>query len=170
MRRVALVLGTAAVLLWAAGAAYAQEKPNFSGTWTMDAAKTEADGMMMGGGRGGRGGRGGGGAAGMTIKQDAMNLTIERQMGRGGMQATTYKLDGSETTVTGGRGGDGTATAAWDGAKLVIKETRPGRGGGGMQTVTTTYSMDGAWLVVESSRPGRQGGDPITTKIFYSKG
>ena len=170
MRRIAVMMGTAAVLLWAAGVANAQDRPDLSGTWTLDAEKTAADGSIGGGGGGrggGRGGRGGGGGA-MTLKQDASTLTIERQGGRGGATSTAYKLDGSETTITTGRG-EQTATAKWDGAKLVVSVTGAGRGGG-MQTTTTAYSMEGAWLVVEATRPGRGGGEPTTTKVYYSKG
>src|SRR5687768_3038049 len=85
-----------------------QAKPDFSGTWTLDAARSETPP--------GRGGRGGGrGAAGpVTIKQSAAEITI-------GM--LTYKLDGSESVnQVQGRGGmqDVKSRAKFDGANLVI--------------------------------------------------
>jgi hypothetical protein len=164
-------MSTAAVLFWAAGVANAQDRrPDFSGTWTLDAEKTAAEGGVGGGG--GRGGRGGGGP--MTIKQDGGTFTIERA-GRGGgaVRSTAYKLDGSEVEIAAGRGGTATATASWEGtagrSRIVIKQTGAGRGGA-MQTTTTAYSMDGDWMVVESTRPGRGGGDPTTAKLYYKKG
>lgn len=69
MRRVATMLGTAAIVMMAASV-YAQA-PDFSGTWTVDAEKTAAMAPAGapaggGGGRGGGGGgyRGGGGGGG----------------------------------------------------------------------------------------------------------
>ena len=57
--------------------AYAQ-KPDFTGTWTLDA---DASGAPAGTGGGG-GGRGGGGLGqGATIKQTADTLTVERTFG-----------------------------------------------------------------------------------------
>ena len=66
----------AAAVFAVAAVAFAQAKPDFSGTWTLDA---EASGMAAPpaggapGGGGGGGGRGGGGALGNggTIKQTA---------------------------------------------------------------------------------------------------
>src|SRR5262245_51565751 len=90
MKRMLLLAFAAAVVL--PFAVRAQSKPDFSGTWTLDASKSDAP---MG-----RGGRGG--AAGpMTIAQDANSLTQKR-----GEQTLVYKLDGSESSneVTG-RGG-----------------------------------------------------------------
>ena len=65
----------AAAILAVATVAWAQ-KPDFSGTWTLDPANAPAAG---GGGRGGGGGALGNGPA--TVKQTADALTIERTMG-----------------------------------------------------------------------------------------
>src|SRR4029453_1253217 len=88
----------AAAILALATAAWAQ-KPDFSGTWTLDPASAPAaDG----------GGGGGGGAVGNgpgTVKQTADALTIERTMGDAKV-ILTYKLDGTESrNVIMGRGG-----------------------------------------------------------------
>lgn len=168
MKRVSAVLGAAAVVLWAAGA-FAQAKPDLSGSWTLDQEKTAAANPSAGGGGGGGGRRGGGGGGGgaMTIKQDATSITIETQ-GRQGPQSTTYKLDGSEVQVPGGRGGAATAKAMVEGNTIVINTTRQ------MQdnTITTkaVYSMEGEWLVVATTSPGRDGGEPTTFKRYYKKG
>ena len=102
--------------------AFAQAKPDFSGTWTPEpAAGAPAAGAPAGGGApgggGGGGGRGGFGGP-MTVKQSATELSVETQ-GRNGPQTRTYKLDGSETKIAMGQM-EATATAKWDGAKLVI--------------------------------------------------
>ncbi|MCI0430128.1 MAG: hypothetical protein L0210_06250, partial [Rhodospirillales bacterium] len=99
------------------------QKPDFSGTWTLDPASAPAAG---GGGAGGVGRGGGGGALGSgpaTVKQTADALTIERTMGD--VKVTlTYKLDGTESrNMMMGRGGqpaDSISTAKWDGPKLTI--------------------------------------------------
>jgi len=164
MKRVSAVLSAAAVVLWAAGA-FAQAKPDFSGSWTLDQEKTAAANPAGGGGGGGRRGGGGGGGGAMTIKQDATSFTIETQ-GRQGPQSQTYKLDGSETQLTG-RGG-GTAKAMWEGSTIVVDATRQ------MQdntiTTKTVYSMEGEWMVVSITGAGRGGGEPTTTKRYYKKG
>lgn len=165
MRRVATMLGTAAIVMMAASV-YAQA-PDFSGTWTVDAEKTAAmapAGAPAGGG-GGRGGGGGGGRGGgpAVFKQDAKTLTITRTMGENQI-VTTYNLDGSPSKNAGrGQGGatEVTSTAKWDGAKLVVTSDNG-------QTIT--YSMDGAWLVQSTTRPGRDGGPAITTATYYKKG
>jgi hypothetical protein len=160
MRRMAALLGTAAVVLMATSV-YAQA-PNFAGTWTLDQEKTTASNPApAGGGGGGRmGGGGGGGRMGgpMTITQDAAKLAISRTMGEN-VVVTTYNLDGKPSTNAGGRGGEVTSTAKWDGAKLVVTNSNG-------QTVT--FHMDGAWLVQTTTQPGREGG-PATTRASYYK-
>ena len=146
----------AIVALAVATAAFAQ-KPDFSGTWTLDA---EASGMPAagaapaggGGGGGGRGGMGGGAlGTGGTIKQTADTLTIERTMGENKVTAT-YKLDGSESknTMTTGRGAmESVSTAKWDGPKLTI--TTKQDMGGQMVETTQSWTLAGTTLTVEST-------------------
>ena len=109
----------ATAVLAVATMAFAQAKPDFSGTWAPDAAAAPA-GTGGGGAPGGGGGGGGRGMAGpMTVKQTADTLSIERQ-GPNGATTTAYKLDGSEFEVAGRGGAMMKTTAKWDGAKLVI--------------------------------------------------
>ena len=165
MRRAAVLLGTAAIVLFAAGV-FAQGK-DFTGKWTPDAPAAGAA-AGGGGGRGG-GGRGGGGMAGpMTIAMDAKTMTVTRTT-QAGETNTGYNLDGSESKNTmnmGGNSMDQISNAKWDGATLVI--TTKGMNGAGDSTAK--YSLDGAKLKVESTRPGRNGGDPTTTTTTYTKG
>src|SRR4051812_34209999 len=117
MKRVLLLAATMAVILPFAARPQAQAKPDFSGTWTLDPAKSDPPPQ----------GRGGGGGAGtLTIKQTATELTVQSE-GRQGPQTMTYKLDGSESkNEQMGRGGAQTivSKAKWDGATLVIESSR----------------------------------------------
>jgi len=87
-------------------AARAQGKTDFSGAWTLDAAKSDAP-------MAGRGGRGGpAGPVTLAIKQTAAELTIETKRGDQS-QTATFKLDGSESkNETMGRGGPQTVVLA----------------------------------------------------------
>ena len=141
----------AAAILAVSSVAFAQ-KPDFSGTWTPDAAAAPA--APAGGGGGGQ--RGGGMGGPMTVKQTATELTVERTMGENKTTAT-YKLDGTESVnKMMGRGGEmeTKSTAKWDGSKLVISTQRPGQDGA-MMTQTQTWSLEGGNLTIES--PGRDG-------------
>ena len=158
MRRVATILGTAAVVMLATSV-FAQT-PNFAGKWTRDAEKTTAANPNAP--AGGGGGRGGGGGGDITVTQDAKTLVISRMQGENEVKMT-YNLDGSPSKNTMmGRGGETTvtSTAKWDGAKLVITSDNG-------QSVT--YSMDGAWLVAATTRPGREGGAAVTSTVYYKK-
>jgi hypothetical protein len=159
MKRAGLAAVALAIVL--PFAAHAQGKPDFSGTWTLDASRSDQ-------GRGGRGGRGGG-AATVTIKQTAEMLTIEQQ-GRGGMQTLNYKLDGSESTnEMPGRGGTTTATskARWDGAKLVIETSRDVGGMAITTTETRSLSADGREMTVDTATSTPQG--DISLHLVYTK-
>ena len=118
-RAMMLALMTAVILPFAARA---QTKADFSGTWTLDTAKSDPPPQ-------GRGGGGGGGGT-QTIKQTATELSITSE-GRGGPQTMVYKLDGSESTnQVMGRGGAQSvkSTAKWDGSSLVVETTRDFQG------------------------------------------
>jgi hypothetical protein len=135
----------ATAVLAVATLAFAQ-KPDFSGTWTLD---PEASGMPAGtGGGGGGGGRGGGGGLGQgaTVKQSADTLSVERTFGDNKI-TSTYKLDGSESKNTMmGRGGEqmeSVSTAKWDGNKLTII-TKTGQG-----EATQVWSLAGNVLTIE---------------------
>ncbi len=141
MKRVRTGIIATAVLA-VATIAFAQAKPDFSGTWSPDPPPA-AD---AGGGRGMGGGP-------MTVKQTATELSVE-SAGRGGTpQTRVYKLDGSESKFTMGQG-EAVATAKWDGNKLVIT-TKVGE-----NSNTQTWSVEGGVLTID--RTGGRG--PSTTK------
>jgi len=139
---VGVIAGAILAVATVAGA----QKPDFSGTWTLDPASAPAGG----GGRGGGGGALGNGPA--TIKQTADALTIERTMGDA--KATlTYKLDGTESrNMMMGRGGqpaDSMSVAKWDGPKLTIvtKQELEGQ----VTESTQVWTLDGSALTVETT-------------------
>ena len=143
-----------AAILAVATVAFAQ-KPDFSGTWTLDPASAPA----ADGGSGGGGGRGGGGGLGngpATVKQTADALTIERTMGDA--RATlTYKLDGTESRNTfmgrSGQSVDSVSTARLDGPTL---------------TIVTKTEMDGQ--VRESTQVWTVEGSTLTVEITNARG
>jgi len=138
----------AAAVLAVASVTFAQ-KPDFSGTWTVDtsAAPAPTTGGEAGGGR--RGGMGGP----MTVKMAADTLTVERSMGENTV-STIYKLDGTESVnKMMGQGGtevEVKSTAKWDGSKLTIMEKRPAPDGTVRET-TQVWSLEGGNLVIEST-------------------
>ena len=161
MRRNALVVG-ALSLVFAASVAQAQDKPNFSGSWTLVVDPNAAPAP----------GRGGGGGLGQaaTITQDAKMLTVTRTTQNGEVKLV-YNLDGSESkNMVQGRGGqtEQVSKAAWDGAKLVISTNL--MMGENAVTRTQTFALDATGqLTVTVSGPGR-GGEVMTTTQTYKKG
>jgi hypothetical protein len=164
MKRVLLIALVAALVV--PYTAFAQAKPNFAGTWTLDAAKSDPPPQRAGGGGGGApggggggGARGGGGAGGgggrggggpVVITQTPTEITI-------GMQ--TYKLDGTPVTIDM-RGASATVKAAWDGNNLVVTTTTPA----GEQKAVRSLSADGKEMTVVTTTPA---GD---RKQVYTKG
>ena len=134
---------TVAFVVAIAASAFAQ-KPDFSGTWTLDADASQ----LPGGGGGGRGMM----AGPITVKHTGDTLTVERSVGENKI-TTTYKLDGSESTNTMmGRGGqtvEAKSTARWDGSKLVITTKRE-MAGNTVET-TETWTVNGSTLTIEST-------------------
>ena len=161
MKRVMLLALMTAVIL--PFTAHAQTKADFSGTWTLDTAKSDPPPQ----GRGGGGGGGGGGT--QTIKQTANELSVTSE-GRGGPQTLVYKLDGSESTnQMMGRGGAQSvkSTAKWDGSSLVIETTREFQG-----TPITTKEVrrldnGGKEMVIESTTQTPNG--EMKRKTVYAK-
>ena len=151
-------VGIIAIAVLAVATVASAQKPDFSGTWTLDAAE--------GGGGGGRGGRGGVlGAGPTTVKQTATDLVVESTMASGNKVTRTYKLDGTESKNTVmGRGGnqmEQVSTAKWDGNKLTIVTKSQFND----QTFETTevWDVSGSTLTVEST--SARG----TTKRVYKK-
>ena len=154
MKRVFLMALIAALAM--PYAAFAQAKPNFAGTWTLDAAKSDPPPARGGGGGGAPGGGGGGGGRGagggggrggggpVTITQTAADITI-------GMN--TYKFD--QTVDIAGRGGaTSKAKAAWEGNTLVITTTTDMGGTAIEQKQERSLSADGKEMTVVTTVSG----------------
>lgn len=163
--KVARVAVTTVAILAVATLAWAQ-RPDFSGTWTLDPdASGMAAGGAPGGGGGGRGGRGGMGLGqSATVKQTADTLTVERTIGDNKI-VSNYKLDGSESRNTMmGRGGNQTeavSVAKWDGQTLTIT-TKQEMGGQSFES-TQRWTLAGNVLTVETT--SARG----TQKMVYKK-
>ena len=158
MQRVLLFALAAAVVL--PFHARAQAKADFSGTWTLDTAKSDPAPQGRGGG---------GGAASVTIKQTGSELAVTSE-GRQGPQTMTYKLDGSESTnQVMGRGGAQSvkSTAKWDGSSLVIETTREFNG----MSITTKevrrLDNGGKEMHIETTTQTPQGEQK--RKVVYTK-
>ena len=156
MTRKFVFIALLAVVLAVPSLAFAQA-PNFSGKWIQDMEKSDQP----------MGGRGPAGPQNLTITQTATDFTIERETPNGVMK-TVYKLDGSESTNAGGRGGEVKSKSAWDGSKLVTKYSRTM--GEVTVDVTETRSLeaDGTLTVVSVTKGGPQG--DMTRKVVFKKG
>lgn len=163
MRRNVLMAGALALVL-AVPAANAQDKPNFSGTWTLVPDPNAPA----------PGGRGGGGGLGQaaTITQDDKTLTVTRTTQQGEVK-TVYNLDGSESknmmTMRGGQV-EQVSKAAWgEGNKLVIT-TNYTMGENAVST-TQSFALDASGQLIHTTTGvGRGGGAPMTTTRTYKKG
>ena len=177
MRRIAAMLGAAAMVLLVSSTVSAQA-PNLSGTWVAEAPAGGAP--AGGGGGGGGGGRGGGGGGGgafncgqeCTIVQDAKTLTIKRPAGAQGAAPAdiVLMLDGSDSKIMqpGRQGGEPTATIAKakvDGTKIVVTRTIDMQGTA--VTATQTISLEVGKLTIVTNS-GREGAAP-TTRTYTKK-
>lgn len=154
---------TAAFVTAFAVAVFAQKPPDFSGTWTLDASKSEMP--QMGGGMGGRSM----GEMTVTIRQTADALTMDQKMGEMS-RTTTYKLDGTQSTNQGMRGGEVKSTSKWDGDKLVTESTQTVNGPNGEMTIKArevrSLAADGT-MVTETTRETPRG--TSTSKLVFKK-
>jgi len=154
--RVKFAASVAALLLVAASAA-AQTKPNFAGTWVLDASKSE--GVMQGV------------EETMTVRQDGDKFTVESKMKSQRGERTMnidFAADGREGDYTFRmmqNEGKGKRTAKWsaDGAALEISETADGvpTPDGGTASIKNwrrwTLSADGKTLTAEETRTTPRG-------------
>ena len=150
-----------AVALAAPALGWAQGKADFTGTWTLDEAKSDPAPA-------GRGGRGGATASKLVIKQTASELTVESTMPNGA-QTAVYKLDGSESVNKIGMG-ESKSKASWEGNNLVISSQQQLQTPNGTFDITVkdVYSVQGGVLTLTSTRTTGRGDN--TRKLVYTKG
>lgn len=142
--------------------AQAQTRPDLSGTWMLDQAKSDP-GALAQAGRGGRGVPPGQ----LVVTQSASDITVQR-----GNQTFVYNVDGSE--VPGPPGGETKSRMAWEGNTLVVTWKREFFAGAerGYQTSTgrDVYTLNGSTLTVERTvTNGRGNGGTETVKSVYTK-
>ena len=153
MKRIPSIV--AAVVLLAAAAAGAQDKPNFAGTWKLsEPAQPE---MFM--------------ASKLVVSQDASLFTLVATNEMGEFK-TTYNVDGSAGRSPldfNGMTIDRQTKMTWNDNKLTL--TTQSEMNGQVTEFKSVMSMrpDGA-MAVESTFPDFQGGGgPITQKAVYKK-
>ena len=175
MKKLFLTAGLTAVLSLAAFAATG-DGPNFSGTWTLDKAKSQGLDQRMQNAE----------SVTCVITQDDKNISMEWKIaagqpaagapaggggGRGPAGPQTYTLDGKEVTTEGGgqMGGTNTRKATLDGKTLELTSIRAGSFNGNDFKATTTdklsLSADGKTLtIVRHSESPR--GTTDSTMVF----
>jgi hypothetical protein len=174
-------------------------KANFSGTWTLNAEKSDM-GQGMGQGMGqpgqgqppqgqppqgqppqgqpgqGMGMRGGFGGGDFVAKQEANLLTVDRtRPGMDGQPQTTtskYTLDGKESVNSSGMG-DSKSIATWsaDGKSLTIVTTRTFDRDGQSMTMKTTevWSQTSPTTISIVSTMSTPNGDRTSTRVYDKK-
>lgn len=158
MRRFAMTLGVLAAVLFVAGVS-AQNKKDFTGTWTADAEKNGAPAANARA------------ASDFTVTMDAKAMNIETTRGNN-VSKNAYKLDGSvsKNDPSQRQGGTGSTTpiesvAKWDGDKVVIT-TKTAAG----ETKTTYWLDAGGDLVRELQGATPAGGKaPDPTRTYFKK-
>jgi hypothetical protein len=145
------------------------KKSDFSGTWTMNAQKS--DQPAQGGGM-----RMGGGGGDFVAKQDANLLTVDRtrrnQNGEASTTTSKYTLDGKESVNDAGRGSS-KSVAAWsaDGKTLTIKTAMTLNMDGQARSINTieVWNLtDAKTLAVKTTRT-TPNGDMTTTAVYDKK-
>lgn len=147
-------------------------KADFSGSWTMNAEKSnfgQGQGQPpQGQGQGQRGGFGGGS---FTATQAENLLTVDRV--RGDQTVTSkYTLDGKESINTTARG-DSKSVATWsaDGKTLTIVTTRTFERDGQTTEMKTTEAWsltDAKTLSIKTTR-NTQNGEVVSTMVYDKK-
>lgn len=137
---------------------------DFSGTWKLDASKSQLP----------QGPGGGGGAPEITleVKQDAKTLTVVRKTARG-EQSSSYNLEGGETTSES-RMGKSTHKAKWmmEGKMLEINTTTNGEVQGQAFTATGVAHWEltdgGKGLKIHTKRTTPRG-EQESTEVYVKQ-
>jgi len=152
--------------LLVAGVAFAQEKPNFSGTWVLDKAKSDPMG------------RPGGPSPDVTLiiehKEPTLKIKqiIKTEQGER-VQELSYTTDGKENKNPGFRGGEVITKSKWEDGKLVTKGSQTMETPQGTMTMELTeirtLSEDGKTLTVQTTRT-TPGGERTTKQVYTKQG
>ena len=158
MKRVVIALGV--VLLFAAPVLRAQAKPDFTGTWKINAAKS---GQVTGNTPNVAF------ASQLDVKQSATELSVASTSVRQAPSTAVYKLDGSMITVSAPKGITETAQGKFEGSNVVITTRRSFTSPLGETIINfkETWTVNGNVLTIEKSR--LEDGESITEKAVYDK-
>ncbi len=146
-------------------ALFAQEKPNFSGTWTLDREKSEV-GNVGGGG----GGRGPGMGGNLTIQHAGEAITIQRKFNFQGEERTIeakHTTDGKENINAGFRDSSIKSKTSWEGTTLVTESKMETPNGTRETKEVRSLSADGKTMTVDTTVKGGFGEG--TRKLVYNK-
>lgn len=155
-------LTTFAALTVAATAAHAQAKPDFSGTWEMNASKSDF-GPLAGAGQAPS-------KITMTVTQTTTTVKVVQAMStaQGDVNQTSdYTLDGKEATSNAADGQPQTIAATMDGGVLVIRSKFSREGADITRTSRWTLAPDGKSLVVDQALGTPMG--PMAFKVVFEK-
>ena len=160
MRRLMIVL-TLALAMGAQAAAFAQAKPDFTGTWRFNQAKSNPN------------------IAGNTpnipfpsqivVKQTAADVAIDSTSVRQQPFSALFKLDGSKVTIKAPSGITESGEAKFEGANLVITSRRSFSSPAGETIVDfkEVWSLSGNVLTIEKTRA--QDGESTSEKAVFDK-
>ena len=160
MNRLAILLGLA-LGVSAHALLMAQARPDFSGTWRFNQAKSSPN------------------IAGNTpivpfpsqlvVKQTATDLSVESTSVRQEPMSAVFKLDGSKVTIQAPAGITETGEAKFEGSTVIITSRRsfPSPAGDIVTDFREVWSLDGNVLTIEKTRT--QEGDAATEKAVYDK-
>ena len=139
------------------GSAFAQGKPDFSGTWILDMAKSD-----MGQGRPSAATR----KVTLVIKQTPAILTIERKVSERS-ETATYKLDGSESVNKSPSGQDIKSTSRWVGSTLLTKSIMSTEEGTAEMSDVRSLSAGGKVMTIDVTR--KTGRGEVKQKLIYNR-
>ncbi len=158
LRRARVLLAS---LIVAAPLAVQAQTPNLSGTWQLDAAKSDLGPMAQ---------MFGGETPKITMviehKEPSVSIKTTTETARGARTADqSLTTDGKEVSATGPRGGTTVTTAKWEGTTLVVTSKRSTPQGELMQKQMMTLSADGKTLTANATAQTPMG-EFSTTQVF----
>jgi len=154
-----MLAATIAALPVGLGVTPTRAHPDFSGTWTLDPAKSEGPMIPT--------------SATLKITQDEKSMKIERtvtMMGTTRSTTSNYALDGSpskNTVSAQGQSVDFNSTATWSENVLVIKTTADF--GGSPFSGTERYSLSDDKKTLVIAGEASVGGQSVNTKQTFVK-
>lgn len=148
----------AAAVLLAAGAAHAQTKPDLSGTWQLNPAKSDFGQMPAPSN------------ATMVVTQSATSIKLVQSMaGPAGTQSNTqeFALDGQEKTITGMDGQPAMSTGKIDSGMVMIDIKANRQGADIRQAMRFVPSPDGKSMTLRQEIATPMGA--LTMKLVFDK-